>query len=666
MSKGPVKIIFISSDVSLSHPLPKIKDEIKNARDTVLRDAWRKRWIDIVERPYFEFATLQNELNADPDREMVIHYAGHAGAQGLLIKTNAGEQVLPVDDLVTLLSAHRQRIRLVFLNGCYSQEIAKKLCNEGIRFVIGTTGKIGDSVAARVALEFYLEMISTPKTVDQAFAICKASFTQAGIGDELHNAFRGFDKEATADFPWQLTNAEPLAPDDLAWTLVPARKRNLALSGEYGRRFRLKVLCLYAKPESDYFQYLLNNLKDDTSNNWIINGLWNIFGDLDREDLENELKAADIIIHLINGSSYVGLIDELIQSGINTDDFNTKKHICFPVDAIPSAPTIRNSGWYQTALTIIPNIDAFGSNFKNMKQLIGGTMSDDRIFETFFKSNIEKLLKEILNNKYIDPDRLAKDLKQMRFMEEEAVYSKGGKRESNIHFILIEGTNDCAQPLLVWNIINKLNNLKNKKSNAIRLRFRTDLNTEGEFWTLLFKELQIKRTVSTDQYSSACIDTLLQRMEHEDIVLVIEDLNSTHTGIFKKVIQEEFLQKINIEYKININKNGSQFLPGRLFIFAVNYDVEKAAYSTNYTQLKDAAISEVLISPVTLFNNTERDNLFQEMKKNYCNNLPFQTLDSKENQDTVIDKPRKTAIQLICEKLQCDFNLICPKVLNYD
>jgi hypothetical protein len=89
------------------------------------------------------------------DRIAIFHYGGHADTDSLLLETKTGE-LSPAykEGLVSFLARH-QSLKLVFLNGCLTEQIAKQLNNAGIPAVIGTYSKIKDEVAKEFANCFY-------------------------------------------------------------------------------------------------------------------------------------------------------------------------------------------------------------------------------------------------------------------------------------------------------------------------------------------------------------------------------------------------------------------------------------------------------------------------------------------------------------------------------
>lgn len=88
-------------------------------------------------------------------RICIFHFSGHAdGFQLLLESTEGTHEIALGGGLVSFLSKQKG-LKLVFLNGCATAQLALELTNAGIGSAIGTTSAIYDSVAAELAPSFY-------------------------------------------------------------------------------------------------------------------------------------------------------------------------------------------------------------------------------------------------------------------------------------------------------------------------------------------------------------------------------------------------------------------------------------------------------------------------------------------------------------------------------
>ncbi len=85
----------------------------------------------------------------------ILHYAGHANANGLSLLDNLfkGETLAQLSEIV--LRENPDAFRLVFLNGCATEDIAQELIQAGAKCVIATPRPVDDTAASDFAHYFY-------------------------------------------------------------------------------------------------------------------------------------------------------------------------------------------------------------------------------------------------------------------------------------------------------------------------------------------------------------------------------------------------------------------------------------------------------------------------------------------------------------------------------
>lgn len=88
-------------------------------------------------------------------RISIFHYGGHANGFSLLLEAMDGTQVQTHKDGLVPFMARQPNLKLIFLNGCSSDEQATDLLKAGIPAVIGTTASINDEIATALAIRFY-------------------------------------------------------------------------------------------------------------------------------------------------------------------------------------------------------------------------------------------------------------------------------------------------------------------------------------------------------------------------------------------------------------------------------------------------------------------------------------------------------------------------------
>ena len=201
MLKIPVVLLAFANDDE-DRPL-----NVK-AESSALKDAFlllEHEGLINVERE--ESVTLE-ELHKrvlDHSREMVIfHYAGHAGANELLLEEKAvsGESV-------ARLLGQSPYLQLVFLNGCETHEQAKAFLDSGVNIVIATSQPINDTLAKVFSTVFY-ESVSRKNTIEDAFSHASAFVSGKSDVKLPKGGFRslGRRRHKTADddelIPWRL------------------------------------------------------------------------------------------------------------------------------------------------------------------------------------------------------------------------------------------------------------------------------------------------------------------------------------------------------------------------------------------------------------------------------------------------------------------------------
>jgi hypothetical protein len=145
-------------------------------------------------------------------RIAIFHYGGHADGYQLLLQGKDGAgKIARGGGLVSLLS-RRKSLRLVFLNGCSTQRLARDLTKRGVPAVIGTSVSIPDDVALLLAARFY-KGLSSGLTLAGAWEQAKAevattggssSQVQRGIAIDLDEQGSGFDLDKGEHFPWDV------------------------------------------------------------------------------------------------------------------------------------------------------------------------------------------------------------------------------------------------------------------------------------------------------------------------------------------------------------------------------------------------------------------------------------------------------------------------------
>ena len=154
-----IPVIFLAfandrvDDAAYLRNLPKELDGIRKS----LYRAQEAGLCEVVERAN---ATVENILDVFQDakyrnRIAIFHYGGHANGYQLLLESVTGHSVAARSEGLVPFFAKQLGLKLIFLNGCSSQQQALDLIEAGIPAVIGTSQSINDDVATNLAIRFY-------------------------------------------------------------------------------------------------------------------------------------------------------------------------------------------------------------------------------------------------------------------------------------------------------------------------------------------------------------------------------------------------------------------------------------------------------------------------------------------------------------------------------
>jgi len=117
---------------------------------------------------------FRNHLIDKVNEATIFHFSGHHGHEELQL----ADQLVNDAELITLLN-NSDSLKIVFLNGCNTEKVIKKL--DQIPIVIGTRKPINDHVAMEVAASFYdllladLDNLLDEKRIEKRFNQAKAA-----------------------------------------------------------------------------------------------------------------------------------------------------------------------------------------------------------------------------------------------------------------------------------------------------------------------------------------------------------------------------------------------------------------------------------------------------------------------------------------------------------
>jgi hypothetical protein len=636
--------------------LPKIQAEVVAIRSIMADKA--TKYVDPRELTFT--AKSLSEVFNNPlisDNIKFLHYAGHSSQKGISFQENGEAKLMLKDNLVAFLK--NQHLRFVFLNSCLSENIAQDLHAVGVPIVIGTTAKVGDEDAVKIAKQFYSTLAGMPgRTLLQAFEDTTTYFRNNPDELQQNYVFRGLgsDEDTSQDFAWNIYAEN--APEAVKnWCLIPAK--NLLLSQYEGAG--AKVFCFY--PQNRKKLYAAIKPHEQTDFKGIMNGIWEIGDDFSTADLQKECEAADYILHFLD-TDYAALQDSINRIPVNA---LSKKHIFIELEQNSSVRNyVKTKEFFQfNENDLIPTsaqqgiLTLFGKPNLNAFALEKGEGS---VFE-FFKSELIKRLQET----QIDGEKLAKDLEGLDFEREKTAYDLSVK--PNLFFSLIEGTDNCIQNLLVKSIKNRLQ--KNSKVPQIPFSNRSEDSVEL-LWMGLYKHLlnssQAGDGQPLEEIQEEVVKEIFKKVNADENVIIVFENIEKDKDLYEKEIIEKLWPNITAEYERRLTKWPNFVLKRHIMIFCINYQYDK----NNAFKLPEHGKGILKrFSPVSPLFMEQFAEWYATQKNKYQNYSPFNELNfNKFNLEEVelegqarTGVRRKKAIFDICTTLKCkDIGTILQRI----
>ncbi len=146
------------------------------------------------------------------DRIAIFHFAGHASSNGLSMEKLDGESDFIFTEGYAKFLGQQKSLKLVFLNGCNTNQHAEYLHNNEIPLVISTKREVDDALSANIAIRFY-QSLAADKTVGRAFREACSIVDSKNKGGSLIARGLGFDRRSQENPDWKLSTfiseAEP-------------------------------------------------------------------------------------------------------------------------------------------------------------------------------------------------------------------------------------------------------------------------------------------------------------------------------------------------------------------------------------------------------------------------------------------------------------------------
>lgn len=179
---------------------------------SALEAASKRSQCDVVDLPNATYNEIIRSLldERHGDRISVFHFAGHAGDAAVMLETREGFPSPAYTEGLAQVLGRQNFLKLVFLNGCATSELATALLVAGVPSVITTIDAIDDAIAADLAGLFY-QGIAAGRSIQRSFDDATSAI-EVRLGSCRRAAYRrSFVPPAKGELAWP-------------WRLYPGRE----------------------------------------------------------------------------------------------------------------------------------------------------------------------------------------------------------------------------------------------------------------------------------------------------------------------------------------------------------------------------------------------------------------------------------------------------------
>ena len=203
-SAEPIILIAFANDhnnpVRYLRDLSKERRQIKERLDHVV-DSGRCRLVSVPDATITEILdSFQKEHYRN--RIAIFHVGGHANAYQLLFESSEGEPAPADAEGFARFLSTQKGLRLVFLNGCSTQQQVEGLIQAGVSAVIATAEAIRDEVARVFADRFYAGLAGGA-TIREAYTEAEAA-VRVSQGGQPRDVLRKGAQLPRGIKPWLL------------------------------------------------------------------------------------------------------------------------------------------------------------------------------------------------------------------------------------------------------------------------------------------------------------------------------------------------------------------------------------------------------------------------------------------------------------------------------
>lgn len=540
-------------------------------------------------------------------RTVLFHFSGHTSSDS--IETSTGR--INPSAVAGYSQNNLPNLRVIFLNGCANFEQVEAFFKvNSVKAIIATKCSVNDTYAKNFSNEFYKALSKPNSHIEYAYkeAINKINENRNQSNTIQPNVVtRGALETEINEDSWVLVHKEEDESflKDLNWWKIENSEYSLILSNE-SNKDKLKIFCLYdekSKGIYDGIRSALIEVDDDAEikQERVQNGLFNIFQDkIEKIDdaissrfskaLEEEIKAANCILHFVNGSDYINLIDDN-KLGVLLEKYVKKQHLFLPIQRI--GESLKKYTWYKNE-----------SNLNRWTSINELSNKDYRsAYNEAFKENFEEKLK---------PDTtLLKTIEEIPFSQ--IVDYKDFKDSQNIYFSHIQCTDACGEAILIRSL---------RKHAKIRIADtaithivpceKLLIEDEKELWKKLYQLLKtgLEPGITDKNRNVKCVEKLLSSLANNDTVVIFnrvyskEIYDSIVSNLLNEIIKSfpEYREAYR-EEQISLGKTDEEetALNHKLYIFVIS----RESFESANIPTTDAFSSVISFIPIEPFSDRD-------------------------------------------------------------
>lgn len=187
-NRQKVRILFVTANPLNTHPLELIK-ECNNVRDRIALGEYGDQF-DFDQRHEVSVSEMDKYLL--DYKPQVLHFSGHGSNDGIIIfqdpnKESEETSIKALADLFRIVNGDKNmnddtKIKLVFLNACYSEKQAIAI-SKYVDCVVGMTTAVTDD-AARIFAESFYQAIGFGKSIKTAFELGRNKVARLNIPED--------------------------------------------------------------------------------------------------------------------------------------------------------------------------------------------------------------------------------------------------------------------------------------------------------------------------------------------------------------------------------------------------------------------------------------------------------------------------------------------------